>query len=551
MKKILSLLLCVIMVLGMLVGCSTKPETPPIEDMKISGTYIRTTTGANLIVSEQNGPISLSGLTEEFAKINSGSEIEITVDVILESYPAQSTAKTVKVISEKELDIYEEKYKNLIEMGWYPTEFLITQDKDNNYIVHTDNGEQKFKYLYKFDEETEIVVIVSNYEGVIYGDYVGGVDDAVVLFKYSKNKANPAPQESPIDYKENYSAMSTILDAIDKGENIIYSPLSFNIAMGMLANGVSEDLQKPFEEYYGFTAEEYNKFAQYYLSLNDDVTEHANSIWVKKDFVLNEKFQKTVKEYFDAECENVEFNQEFIEKLNNWCKEKTHDLIPKILDNPPDENHKCFLVNALYFNGQWTKEYSENSVRDTEFTTKDNQKVTVTGMFGEENIYFENENAKAFAKPYKGNKYIFVGILPKEEGDFTFADLDIESLLASKSYEEVQTMLPKFKFDNSNTMTDILDEIGLGGLKVEGSLSNIIENEDDLFVSMILQKAIIDVNEKGTEAAAVTIIGVTDSCAPIQKEPKTVYLDRPFAFLMYDVENDVVLFAGKVVQPNA
>ena len=99
-------------------------------------------------------------------------------------------------------------------------------------------------------------------------------------------------------------------------------------------------------------------------------------------------------------------------------------------------------------------------------------------------------------------------------------------------------------------VADILNEIGLGGLQVEGSLPNIVENKNDLFVSMILQKAIIDVNEKGTEAAAVTIVGVTDSCAPIVNEPKKVHLDRPFAFLIYDIEDNVVLFAGKVVQPN-
>ena len=548
MKKILSLLLCVIMLIGVFSGCSQQPSEPNDDKWYVIGTYIRLTNGQNMIVSKESGPIVMSGMVDEFRALQSGSEVKIQTGPIMESYPAQGTVYSVELIQEKPLNIYDEKYATLIEMGWYPTQLNVMQDPDENYVIYSGEIKQTFKNCYKFDEESELLLVLSNVDNLTYEDVKGVAKDAVVLFQYDKKTMPSMPN---IEYKENYEAMSKILDAIDKSENVIYSPLSFNIAMGMLANGVSEDLQKPFEEYYGFTTEEYNKFAQYYLSLNDGVTEHANSIWVKKNFVLNEQFQKTVKEYFDAECENVEFNQEFIERLNNWCKEKTHDLIPKILDNPPDENHKCFLVNALYFNGQWTEEYSKNSVRDTEFTTKDNQKVTVTGMFGEENTYFENENAKAFAKPYKGNKYMFVGILPKEEGDFTFADLDIESLLASKSYEEVQTMLPKFKFDNSNTMTDILDEVGLGGLKIEGSLPNIIENEDDLFVSMILQKAIIDVNEKGTEAAAVTIVGVTDSCAPIQKEPKTVYLNRPFAFLIYDVENNVVLFAGKVVQPNA
>lgn len=547
MKKIIALLLCVVTIIGMLAGCSQSQEQPT-DVSSLSGTYIRTTNGANMIIVDNYGPIVLSGLNNEFKKVQSGSEIKITTGAIAESYPAQASAETMEVVKVKPLNIYEEKYKTLIEMGWYPTQLLVTLDPDENYIVHSGDIEQPFKHSFTFKEENEIVVCLSNEKELNYESFKNDAKDIVILFQYEIK--TPVLPEKTINYKENYDAMATILDAIDEGENVIYSPLSFNIAMGMLANGVSEELKEPFKNYYGFTVEEYNQFAEYYLSQNDGVTEHANSIWVRKNFVLNEKFQEIVKTHFDAKCENVEFDEKFVEDLNNWCKEKTKGLIPSILSQPPLPEYKCFLVNALYFNGKWEEEYKKESVKDTDFTTLDNKTVKVSGMFGEENIYMENDNAKAFMKMYKDEKYAFIGILPKQEGDFKFADLDIESLLESKVHDTVHTMLPKFKFENSNILTDVVDEIGLGGIKEFGSLPGIIKEKDDLAVGLILQKAIIDVNEEGTEAAAVTIIGTKDNCAMPPEEPKEVYLNKPFAFMIYDVENNVVLFAGKVVNPN-
>jgi serpin B len=547
MKKIIALLLCVVTIIGMLAGCS-KSQEQPTDVSSLSGTYIRTTNGANMIIVDNYGPIVLSGLNNEFKKVQSGSEIKITTGAIAESYPAQASAETMEVVKVKPLNIYEEKYKTLIEMGWYPTQLLVTLDPDENYIVHSGDIEQSFKHSFTFKEENEIVVCLSNEKELNYESFKNDAKDIAILFQYEIK--TPDLPEKTIDYKENYDAMSTILDAIDEGENIIYSPLSFNIAMGMLSNGIADDLKEPFKEYYGFTPEEYNEFAQYYLSQNDEVTKHANSIWIRKDFVLNEKFQEIVKKYFDAECKNVEFEEQFVKDLNNWCKEKTNNLIPSILKNPPSPEYKCFLVNALYFKGEWESKYKKNAVRDTDFTMPDNKTIQVSGMFGEENIYMENDNATAFMKMYEDNKYAFIGILPKEEGDFKFADLNIESLIDSKRTETVYTMLPKFKFDNSNILTDVIDEVGLGGLKEFGSLPGIINEKDDLTVGFILQKAVIDVSEEGTEAAAVTIIGTTVGCVAPIDDTKQVYLDRPFAFMIYDVENNVVLFAGKVVNPN-
>ena len=549
MKRIVSLLLCIIMIIGTFVGCAKEEPTEP-ETWYMTGTYIRTITGENLIVVDNYGPVVMSGMISEFRALQPGSEIKVKTGAIMETYPAKGEALGVELVEEKPLNIYDEKYDTLIEMGWYPIQLLVTQDPDENYVIHSGDIEQTFKYCHKFNEEKEIVVVLSDEENVTYENY-NDINDIVVVFQYDKKNTEQTEVEKPdVEYKENYEAIATLIDEIDNGENIIYSPLSFNIAMGMVANSVSEDLEEKFENYYGMTIEEYNQFAQYYLTQNDEATEHANSIWVKKDFVLQEKFKEIMQKYFDAECENVEFNQEFVEKLNNWCNEKTKGLIPSILDTPPSEDYRCFLVNALYFKENWETEYASNQVRDTEFTQNNGEVITVKGMFSEEHTYLENENATGFMKMYKSGKYAFVGILPKEDGDFNLSDLNIESLLESKKNETVYTMLPKFKFDNTNELTDVIDSIDLGCLKDIGALPNLIQGDATISIGLILQKAIIDVNETGTEAAAVTIVGTKTNSMIGMKEPKKVYLNRAFAFMIYDVENDVVLFAGKVVNPN-
>lgn len=356
-----------------------------------------------------------------------------------------------------------------------------------------------------------------------------------------------SPDEiSSINFNPNYKAIETIMDNIDQGENTMYSPLSLNFALGMINNGATEDVKTDFEKYFNTDIETYNNFSKNLIKQNDGVLKIANSIWVRNDYTLNKNFKKQVEKYYDAESKTLPFDEDFVTTLNKWCDEKTDGLISEILKEPPVDNTKMLIANALYFNGEWETKYNKEAIRNTDFNTF-NQTVKTEGMHSKEDIYLENENATGFIKYYKSKKYAFVGILPKKDGNFTFKDLDLKTLMDSKKYEDVHTMIPKFKFDSSLKLTDQLPHIGLEKTTIPNSFPNIV-NETPLKVGTVFQKTTVNVNEKGTEASAVTIITMHDN--GVQSTPsKEVYLNRPFAFMIYDVENNTPVFVGKVINP--
>lgn len=170
-------------------------------------------------------------------------------------------------------------------------------------------------------------------------------------------------------------------------------------------------------------------------------------------------------------------------------------------------------------------------------------------------VSFENEYATAFAKDYY-NGFQFIGILPKAEGDFRISDLDLEGLLASSTREyDVKAIMPKLNFETtagSDVMLPLLQAQGIRRAfsSQTAEFDKMIEMQDDevTFISDVIQKCKIELDENGTKAAAVTAIFCRTQAMPKPKPVKEIYLDRPFAFLIYDSTNDKIVFIGKVTE---
>lgn len=159
--------------------------------------------------------------------------------------------------------------------------------------------------------------------------------------------------------------------------------------------------------------------------------------------------------------------------------------------------------------------------------------------------YFENDAATAFKYGYRNGLY-FIGILPKETGDFTIESLDIPSLLESETYDyDVYARMPRLKFETSLPLSDALSAAGLSEL-FDMENANLSGISDDFYVSDVLQKTSLELDEYGTRAAAVTefLVG-----AALPREERHVNLDRPFAFMIYDSEEKQIVFLGKVTEP--
>ncbi len=359
-------------------------------------------------------------------------------------------------------------------------------------------------------------------------------------------------ETTPFDPKQqsiptNIALASKISDLLkgDKNGNVLYSPLSLDMALGMTWPGANTALSEKFAAYYGASLSAYTDFARYYVENSGEELSIANSVWVGDGYTLKPEYEKAVRESFAAECASRTFDDAFVKEVNSWCSDKTRGMIDKILDEAPDPDTVTILINALYFNGQWDEGYGESDLGRAKFIDTQGKYWASHGMYSTEDIYLENDAATGFMKYYQGGRYAFVGILPKEEGDFTLEELDIPSLLENREGMEVDVMIPQFTYENSSVLTQMLPVMGLEDA-LGSNFDGMVEGEE-LYIAKIIQKTAIKVNEKGTEAAAVTAVVTKNECV---MESREVFLDRPFAFLIYDTLTGNVLFEGKVMLPD-
>ncbi|MBQ3907344.1 MAG: hypothetical protein II743_11325 [Lachnospiraceae bacterium] len=370
----------------------------------------------------------------------------------------------------------------------------------------------------------------------------------------------------PVELKNAYEKAAYFLDQVyaEIPANTLVSPLSLNIALGMATEGTSGETAKELYRYLG--SEDYANWVDQYLTFAEGLEAHdegwskysfqyqiANSIWVRQGDTMQKEFQDVVKKKFRAEAQNVDFMGDptgTADKINNWCDVHTQGLIKEIVKpNMFSPELASILVNSVYFESPWGDKWGVN---ENQFTNLAGKTTTQEMLIDWSHIdaYYENEKCTAFEKSYY-NGFKFIGILPKAEGEFTTEELDLASLMASRTQEyEVHAVMPKLNFDTSaSKIVDILKAQGV--LRVfdpeKAEFGRMLEDRQ-LFISDIIQKCKIELDEDGTKAAAVTAIMVKDSAAfiPDKKEVKEVYLTRPFAFLIYDSENDQILFIGKV-----
>ena len=351
--------------------------------------------------------------------------------------------------------------------------------------------------------------------------------------------------------------------------NVMISPLSLDMALGLLAGGANGQTKEELSNYLG--TEDYGVYAKQYMEYAEGMNskdsmfqqsqyklayEIANSVWIKEDRKLVDSYVKTAEEQFDAEIEAVSFKTkdlpQTVKKINSWCNEKTHELIPEIVSEESfSENAVAVLINSIYFESPWRKEWNVTTHTFTDFEGNTIEQEMLRDTLS---IYYENDYATGFSKSYR-NGMQFIGILPKETGEFTLAELDVESLLESETTEyDVRARMPKLNFDTTaDNVATILKSQGVETVfdEKQSDLSGLIEMEGDevSYVSSIIQKTKLELDENGTKAAAVTAVMVDmATCAkPEVKEEKEVYLDRPFAFMIYDGVNDQIVFMGKVV----
>ena len=346
----------------------------------------------------------------------------------------------------------------------------------------------------------------------------------------------------------------------ESGKNTLISPLSVLCALAMTANGAEEETLQQMEEVLGMTNEDLNLYLYSYMKNLPQGDKYklslANSIWFTEDerFTVNQDFLQTNADYYGADIYKAPFNEQTKKDINNWVKQNTDEMIPEILDRVPVDAI-MYLVNALAFEAEWSAIYKKDQVREGVFTKEDNTKQNVEFMYGSEGTYLEDENAAGFMKYYKGGKYALVAMLPDEGVSISdyIASLTGESvnaLLTNPQHTTVYTAIPKFETEYSVEMSEILKDMGMpkafdpNNAKLEGLGTSSAGN---IFISRVLHKTFISVGEKGTKAGAATVVEMADGAAAEPQEPKEIYLNRPFVYMLIDCENNIPFFIGTMM----
>ena len=359
-------------------------------------------------------------------------------------------------------------------------------------------------------------------------------------------------------------AMELLQNSLNEEGNTIISPMSVLCALAMTANGAKGETLAQMEEVLGMTVEQLNQGIYTYCgSLPDEEKCKmilSNSIWLTEDgdFFVNEEFLQTNADYYVAEIFEAPFDQSTVKDINNWIRRNTDGKIKELISDIPDSTIMC-LINALSFDAEWSRIYEDYQIREDKFTREDGKTRVIDYMNSEENYYLENEYGTGVIKYYHGGRYAFAGLLPKEGmtvKDYlsTLNGEELYHMLENVQETPVITKIPKFETEYSLEMSAILKQMGMEDIfDVElADLTGIgTSATGNIYVSQVIHKACIIVDEKGTEAGAATAVLLdTGAAIPVDEpEPKQVLLDRPFVYLILDMENQVPVFAGVYMMP--
>lgn len=346
-------------------------------------------------------------------------------------------------------------------------------------------------------------------------------------------------------------------------KNLMLSPLSANVALTMLLNGCSENTFGQIRDMLGYnnlTVEQINNVYKSLVTqlLNADPSVKlaiANAVWVKKDFEIKVPFKESMTNTFDAHIQSLDFSlPSSLTTINKWASDNTYGKIPKVLDEISPEM-VMFLMNALYFKGNWSYEFDKSKTQDEIFNLSDESQVNVPMMqLTSDASVYACDNFKALELCYGRKNFSMIVILPNGSISDFYDKLTLESwndmsnfFVTSNPISELQISMPKFKFSYEKKLNDELIAMGMQDA-FDASLANLAGiSDNDLYVDFVKQNTFVEVNESGTEAAAVTTVGVGETSVG---EDKVFVVNKPFVFVIRERTTNTIIFIGKVINPN-
>lgn len=356
-------------------------------------------------------------------------------------------------------------------------------------------------------------------------------------------------------------------DTRDKVENLFVSPLSVAMALGMTYNGAAsttEEAMRATLELDGMTVAEVNEAYRSLIALLRELDPRvrfqiANSIWYRLGLPVERPFIDANRTYFDARVEAIDFySPAAAPTINDWVKQQTQGLIPEIVPDPIPDGAVMYLINAIYFKGDWTQQFDPRLTQPRPFQLRDGSTVNVPTMRGQQADMrvARRPNATIVDLPYGGEAFSMTIVLPSD----TIGVVDLVNGLTAEQWNqwtaslqpsESDVVLPKFKLTNDLGLIPTLEKLGMGiafdcDPPVMADFTRMLAG-GGVCITDVKHKTYVDVNEEGTEAAAVTSVemGVTSA------GPPTIYVDRPFVFGLRENLSGTILFMGVIRHPKS
>lgn len=344
-------------------------------------------------------------------------------------------------------------------------------------------------------------------------------------------------------------------------ENLMLSPLSASTALTMLLNGCAGQTYQQIHQMLGYTTLETGEANHIYNVLVDQLIHAdgnvklalANAVWYRQNILFKAPFLDTMRTSFSARVEELDFlSPQALTTINGWASDNTFGKIPQVLSEiSPDA--VMFLMNALYFKGSWKYQFNTQLTRDMPFFPETGDAVNVPTMSGKMPVVtYAANNFTALELPYGRGNFSMLFLLPTEGTLTDFIEgFQMEDWNSMTQYFEsasvldtIEISIPKFKFSYEKVLNDQLQSMGMTDAfnPAVANLSGI--TDESVFVSFVKQNTYIEVNEVGTEAAAVTTIGIE-----LTSMPNSFYANKPFVFVIREKTSNTILFIGKVLLP--
>ena len=351
-------------------------------------------------------------------------------------------------------------------------------------------------------------------------------------------------------------------------KNVFISPSSIAFALAMTLNGAdgeTKDAMVAALSLSEMTLEEVNSASaglmNTLLSADEEVElSIANSLWARKGVHFLPDFIRTNRDHYDAEVTALDFDSpQAAPWINTWVSNKTQGKITDIVDDPIDPMTIMFLLNAIYFKAAWTEPFDPECTREEDFLllTGETKRVQRMHLFHDFR-YLETESFQAVSLPYASERLSMYVFLPDETTGLPAFQEKLtrenwEQWMAEFTYREGFLGLPRFKVEYGARLNSALTALGMG-VAFDQNLADfslMADTEFPIYISQVKHKTFIDLDEYGTEAAAVTMVEMALGAAPMEDEPEPfeMIVDRPFVIAIRDNTTGALLFLGCIVEP--